>query len=172
MAPPRIRLRGLRSPNIPGGYILGRQPGGGSGEVQLLNLQQLRAFGLAPSTTAAQTAQSAGFGFYDGGLLAAGELLGTAVFAHDVTFTNGADGNVVTALVPATGTPFMTLVAPNALMIPTQVGTINFAGTVGTVVWSPNPFLLLKGLPLKLFAPASADATLADISGLVVGVRG
>lgn len=43
---PNIRLRGLRSPAIPPGYILGRTAKG-QGEVELLDLRQLGAFGLA-----------------------------------------------------------------------------------------------------------------------------
>lgn len=46
MSPPNIRLRGLRSPGFPTGYILGRI-GQGAGEVQPLSLQHLRGFGLA-----------------------------------------------------------------------------------------------------------------------------
>lgn len=43
---PKQRLRGLRSPAVPKGYLLGRL-GTGKGEVELLGLQQLRQLGVA-----------------------------------------------------------------------------------------------------------------------------
>lgn len=49
---PKIRLRGLRSPNIPPAVLIGRTPGGKSGEAQLLNIQQLGKLGLVNNTTA------------------------------------------------------------------------------------------------------------------------
>lgn len=174
MAPPKIRLRGLRSPNIPPGYILGRLPGlGGSGEVQLLNLNSLRQFGIAGKQDANSGQTAAGFGFYDGGLLNAGELLGTAIYSADVTFANAADGDTVTSLSPAAAIAVFTLIAPNTLGVPTQVGTVTFAAgaNVGTIAWSPNPFLLPKGTALKLFAPSPADLSLADVTGLVEGAK-
>lgn len=173
MAPPRIRLRGLRSPGTPGGYILGRLPGSGQGEVQLLDLNHLRQFGIAAGAAKQTAITIHGWGFYAGGLLNAGELLGTAVYGFNVTFTTGAAGDTFTALVPAAADAQFTLWTPNALLIPTQVGTIDFpAGSaVGTITWSPDPFLLLKGAQLKLYAPAAADLALADVSGLCYGLQ-
>jgi hypothetical protein len=154
------------------GYIWGRLPGTGDGPVQLLSLADLTGrFGLASAATAkGLSLQDAGFNFHEGGLMNASEILGVGTWAADVTFENDNPKTVVNALVAATANASLTMQAIIA-GIPTLVGNINFlaGGTVGAVVWSAPPFVNLAGSPFTLFAPASADATLADITGLVVG---
>jgi hypothetical protein len=169
MAPPKIRIRGARSP-IPQGYILGRSSGG-TGEVQLLNIQQLRGMGIATHADVKSSVRTAGFGFYAGGLLKAGELLGTAVYSRNVTWLSGVAGDAVTSLLPAHAPAVFTMVAVVGGS-PTTVGTITFAAgsMVGVVAWTSG-FVLVAGAPLKLYAPAAADSTLADISGVIVGTE-
>lgn len=140
---------------------------------QAANNQNLNAANQA--TAAAQAAEAAaqaiinartGFGFFDGGHLADHELLGAAVFSHNVKFTSPNAGNVVTALVGATGSPTFTMVVSGV-----TVGTITMAGTVGTVAWSGGSYTLTAGTPISLFAPTPADATLASVSGIVIGAK-
>lgn len=156
----------------PPGFIWGRLPGTGTGPVQLLNLQDLVGkFGLS-SLAAAKglSLQDAGFTFHEGGLMNAGEILGVGTWAADVTFENDNPKTIVNALVAATSNSSLNMQAI-VLGIPTIVGAINFlaGGTVGAVVWSAPPFVNPAGSPFTLLAPASADASLADITGIVVG---
>lgn len=169
MPPPKIRLRGLRSPNVPPGVLLGRLPGGGTGEVQLLNLQQLRLLGVNTKGSGSAAQAAAGFGFTVGGKPTADQLIGIGIWGEAITFATADARDVVTALIPATATATFTIWALNALNVPTQYGTITFAAgvTTATVAWSPNPFALAKGAQLKVYAPADQDATLADISAIV-----
>ncbi len=55
---PNIKIRGIRQ-SIPAGYIVGRQSGVGSGDAQLLSLNDLRSLGVA---TQADVASSGGGG--------------------------------------------------------------------------------------------------------------
>ncbi len=52
-----------------------------------------------------------------------------------------------------------------------QVGTITFAGgsTTGVVAWTVDPYVLPAGQTLSLYGPLTGDATLASISGRVIG---
>lgn len=167
MSTPKIRLRGIRS-RVPKGYILGRSSSG-KGEVELLDLRSLRQIGVASSGSVARNKSPIGFGFYAEGLLANHELLGSAVFGIDVTFTDDATGTAVTCIIPPTADATLTLV-DNTL---TQVGTIVFlaGATTATVAWAGGTYTLVAGTPLRLYAPTPADTTLADISGTVTGAR-
>lgn len=66
MAPPKIKVRGAgRSKGIPKGYVLGRTSNG-SGDVELLNIAQLRRLGVASTGDVGQVqdvAQSFGFAY-------------------------------------------------------------------------------------------------------------
>lgn len=166
MSPPRIKLRGSRVP-IPPGYVVGRISAG-RGDEELLNLQSLRQMGVAGTSDVSQAVSPAGFGFFAGGLLLAGELLGTAVFNHDVSFESADPADAVHALVAPTSTAVFSMKVGL-----TTVGTITFAGgsTVGVVAWTGGLYVLLTGVALSLYAPASADATLASVSGIVSGTK-
>ncbi len=167
MSTPKIRLRGIRS-RIPTGYVLGRSSSG-KGEVELLNLRQLSHIGVASAQAVARGKGAIGFGFFAEGLLLDHELLGSAVFGVNVTFSDGAEGTAVTCLLAATSDAEFTLV-DNTMV---TVGTITFlAGeTTATVAWVGGEYTLLAGTPLRLYAPTPADPTLADISGTVIGAR-
>ncbi len=164
--PPNVIVRGLRSPGIQSGYLLGRI-GSGRGPVQLLRSSQLKSIGVA-STGAVQAATSAaGFGFFDGGHLLDHELLGTAVFSRDILFVSPDASDVVTALIASTGTAVFTMVVGV-----TTVGTITFtSSTTGVVAWTGGAYTLPHGTPIQLFAPTPADATLASVSGIVSGTK-
>lgn len=174
MGAPNIRLRGLRSPNIPPGYILGRGRVSGTGEVELLNLQQLQAMGVASSgQVAAATALNHGFGFNVTGLMTAGQLIGTAIYGFDITFFDVSAGDVFSCLIAPTGAASMPLIARAGGGASIQVGAINFnAGSkTGALAWGVNPFLLAKGTSLSLLAPLSADASFSGVSGLCYGTK-
>lgn len=165
---PDIRFRGLRSPNVPTGYILGRT-GSGSGEVQLLDLRALTGMGLVSKTLLVHALPPIGFGFTIDGQPGDHQLIGVAVFSKDVTFDGTDAGSSCTSLFAATSTAVftMTLIVGG---VPTIVGTITFAAgsKVGTFAW-PTPVDLLAGTGLSLWAPTPADATLANITGIVIG---
>lgn len=164
MSPPRIKMRGNRTP-IPTGYLVGRVSSG-RGDQELINLQSLRQMGIATHQDVAASVNPAGFGFFAGGHLADHELLGAAVFARPVQFVSPDPANVVTSLVGATGAAAFTMVVGGL-----TVGTITMAGTVGTVAWSGGNYTLAAGTPMSLFAPTPADATLASVSGIVTGSK-
>jgi hypothetical protein len=163
---PAIRLRGIRA-SMPQGYILGRAAGG-DGEVQLLSLNALRGMGIAAAVDVSKLTSSAGFGFFDEGLYASNEKLGTAVFSRQVTFSNGDPGNIVTCLIPATASAVFNIVSG---AFNTLVGTITFApgSKTAVVAWVGGSFVLPAGQTMTLYSPNPADTTLADVSGTVTG---
>jgi hypothetical protein len=158
---------------VPAGYIWGRLPGTGTGPVQLLNLQDLDKFGIASKAVAAKAAVVHGFGFSISGRPGAGQIIGIASFPYQMTFTSGDPGDVVIATVAATSTAEFD-VQTQVGGVWTTMGTLIFAaaGTTAPVAFTGGAFVLPAGQQFRLVAPASQDATLADISGRVVGVAG
>lgn len=169
MSTPKIRLRGIRS-RIPKGYILGRTSSG-KGEVELLDLRQLRAIGVASASSVARNKSPIGFGFFIEGLMTDHELIGAVVFGSDVTFTDGASGTIVSAMGPAGASAALTLVVNNPAA--TTVGTITFAagGTTGVVAWTAGEYTLPAGTQMQLYAPTPADVSLSDVAGTIIGAR-
>lgn len=166
--PPPIKVRGVRQV-IPPGYILGRLRG--SGDVELLNLRDLRQFGVATKAEHDQATKKAGFGFFAGGLLDAGETLGTGAWAHEITFSHGDPDTLVTARFAATATAVL-LIKTIVAGVETTGGTITFnAGSTNGVVAFIPALVVPAATQLKLYAPAVADATLAEITGIVTGSR-
>lgn len=174
MAPPRIKGRGQRGASVPGGVLWGRMPGARHGDLQPIRIQDLKAFGVGAPNEASETARvKTGFGFRIGGLMLAGESIGSGFFTRDVTFTDGDPDVLVTSLTPAAITCHFVISAPDPIThVPTEVGRITFAAgsTNGVVTWTGGVLLLLTGTIITLFAPTPADLTLADITGVVTGV--
>lgn len=170
MAPPRIKVRGAgRSKGIPSGYILGRISSG-TGDVELLDKSGQRAAGIASSGQVASVAGTHGFGFFSGGLLADGELLGSATFPSDITFASG--GGSVTSEFPAAALAVLNLKAPDPSSgLDIVVGTFTFAAGSKTavIVWGTGTYTLVAGKVLKLLAPHPADFSLANLHGTVTG---
>ena len=169
MSTPDITLRGIRA-SLPSGYILGRVSPG-VGQVELLKLSQLIAksgVGSFPGTGGG----SSGPGlpnkasFDAGGLLAPLELLGEWAFAESVTFDDTNTNTFFNSVLPATADCDLPLFVGAS-----QIGHIHFpSGSVtGTLVIASNPYVLAAKTRLQLKAPASPDATLSDIYGLMVG---
>ena len=166
--PPKIVIPGLnRGAGIPSGYIVGRLPGSGHGPAQLLDLLSLRQMGIQSRRQNNSLGHEAGFGFTIEGLPTANEYIGTAVWSRPLTFHNGDAANVVVSQVAATANCSFRIL-DNTL---TLVGNINFlaGGSVGAVVWAVDPYTFAAGLAMSLYAPLAADATLANITGRVVG---
>lgn len=171
--PPNIRLRGLRSPDVPAGFLLGRLPGTGSGEVQLLSMSQLRQFGLASkgdTNAATATLKPENAWFDAGGLLAAAELLGEWAFPRDVTFNTGNADTFFTAILAAASDSDLPLYS-NASGSFVQIGHVHYAAgaLTGSLVLTSNPMVLAAHDRIRLTAPASPDATLSDLYGLIAG---
>lgn len=166
--PPKIVVPGLsRGKGIPTGYFLGRVDGG-RGPVQLIRGPQIGR--LVPAIAAAQNQlHTAGFTFYAGGLMLNGEDLGSGTWAHPVQFENGVGGTTVTSQVAATSTAVFTIYVLTPT--PVAIGTITFAAgsTVGVVNF-PVPYTVPAGQAIRLNAPSPADATLASVTGTVVGI--
>jgi len=174
MAPPKIKVRGAaRNKGIPSGYLLGRSSSG-TGDVELLDLNELRDFGVASTSSVAGIGGTHGFGFFDGGLLADGELLGSATYPVDITFATGDSGSSVTAEFPASATAVMNVLAPDPSSgLNVVVGTFTFAAhsKIATVAWGTGTYTLKAGSVLKLLAPSPPDAGLANVHGTVVGTE-
>lgn len=172
MAPPSIKVRGAaRGKGIPKGFILGRTSKG-TGDVELLNLAELRKAGIANTGSVAQAAAATGFGFFAGGLPTDNERLGSASYARNVTFTSADPGSRVSAKFPAAASAVMNIRAPSpSTGLPIAVGTITFAAGSknGVVAWSGGQYVLPAGTALDLYAPTPVDGSLADITGTVVG---
>lgn len=170
--PPRIKGRGQRGMSIPKGYLLGRISRG-AGDAELLNLRDLRAFGVGGTNEAvAALLQAAGFRFYIQGLMSDGELIGAGTWVREVTFTDGDSDTSVFSAVAATAPATIKIMAPDIYGIPQQVGSIIFGagGTIGVVSWVSGSYTNPAGRVMSLVAPSPADVSLADITGLVTGV--
>lgn len=174
MSPPKITVRGAgRSKGIPKGYILGRTSHG-TGNVELLNLAELRKAGIASTSSVSTVAGTHGFGFFAGGLLLSNELLGSCTFPLDIVFTSPDAGSVVTSEFPASATAVLNVLAPDPSSgLDVVVGTFTFAAAskVAVVAWGAGTYTLKAGKVLKLRAPTPADAGLASVHGTISGVE-
>lgn len=166
--PPNIRIPGLQSrPGVAGGsqgVLIGRLSG--RGPLQILTPQLQRQMGIrAPSNN--QIAHIAGFTFNVNGLPGANEKVGQGAWSKTLTFHNDDPNNVVVANIGASGTPSFHMVNANTLAV---LGQIQFVvPKVGEVLWLSDPYIHPAGVPMALYCPNPADATLAQISGRVVG---
>lgn len=174
MPSPNIRFRGLRSPRIPRGYLLGRNDSG-DGEVQLLGLQALRRMGLAgrndvAAVAAALAATPNKAGFSAEGLLAPTELLGEWQFPGPRSFDDTNPSTTLTVLVAPAADMDLPLYS-NATGPFVQVGHLHWtAGAyTGSLVLISNPLTLPTWARMRLFSPASPDTTASDFYGLIVG---
>jgi len=171
MRPVKARAPGRGSGrNIPSGVLLGRLPGAGKGDVQLLQLGNLQSMGIATQVQIQQQFSRAGFGFFDSGVLPSGLLLGSGVWARNVVFGGAGSSYTITSLIPAAATAVFHIYAlPGG--VPTLIATITFsAGSkVGVLAWTSPPYTLIAGTSLQLYAPSPADTQLASVSGLVNG---
>lgn len=175
MSPPKIRIPGLVGRGIPQGYVLGRLRGAHHGDVQLLDLNHLRQFGVASGSSTQAAASIAGFTFNEQGLMTNKELLGTGSWAHDVTFTNDFPGTLVTADYAAAATAALTIWESIA-GTPTHIGDITFtAGGLApihaVVTWVGGLHVVAAGNPVSLYGPTPADLTLGGVHGTVEGYR-
>lgn len=170
----RIRVPGLNGRGIPDGYILGRLKGAKHGDVQLLDLNSLRQFGVASANATKKDQSLSGFTFSEGGRMLTNELLGSGSWPHDVTFTNDQAGTLVQC------DPGFTATSTNPINIhalisgvDTLVGTITPAVGVlaAAVSWLTSPYVHLAGNALSLRAPSPADATWGNVHGTVTGYR-
>lgn len=172
MPPPKIKVRGAaRNKGIPKGYLLGRTSSG-TGDVELLNLAELRKAGVAGTGSVAAAGAKTGFGFFIGGLPNDNELIGSASYGSDVQFVSG-DGSVTSGF-PAAALAVLNLKAPDPITgLPVVVGSLTFAASskVAVIAWSGGSYTLAAGKMLSLYAPTPVDASLGDISGTVNGTK-
>jgi len=170
----RIRVPGLIGRGIPEGYILGRLRGSKHGDVQLLDLNHLRQFGVANAASTKKDSTVAGFTFSETGLMLDNELLGSGSWGHDVTFTNDYPGSSVSC------DPGFTSTATNPMHIHALIGGVDtIVGTItpavgvlaATIAWLTSPYVHAAGNPLSLRGPTPADATWGNVHGTVVGYR-
>lgn len=157
---------------VPSGYVLGRVSKG-VGPAELIDLRGLTQLGVASAAAAAAGSTSHGFGFSIIGRPTSGEIIGVGVWPGQMTFTSADPGDVVTSQIAATGSAVFQMQAIVSGVF-TQVGTITFSAgdTTGAVAWGSGSYQLAANAQLRLVAPAAADATLANISGKVIGVEG
>jgi len=116
---------------------------------------------LDQASTSAVLANPAGFGFFAGGLMQSGELLGTAVWGNPRIFS-GTPQDVARALFPASLNSTITL---NAYSGGGRyvAGTINFNHSdVGVISWAPT-LSLPPGYALEPNGPVPMDPTLASV---------
>lgn len=152
--------------SIPSGYLVGRVSTG-RGPLEIVKPQQV---GIATAKQVQSQFAQCGFRFNAGGLLLNNEDLGSGVWSHDVTFTNGL-GSVVTAQTAPTSTAIFNIYALHA-GVPTVIGTITFAaGSLTGMVNFPSVVVVAAGDAVRLNAPSPADATLASVTGTVYGFR-
>ena len=178
--PPKIKPFSGRV-SIPPGYLLGRTKG--QGPAELISFEQLRAPGANFTSNYAIAIAAAiakvtalfrnGVGFYVGGLMANGELLGACVFEKNITFTTGDTKTICEAEYATTATTVLEIAELDySTGIETDVGTITFTGAgakLGVVAWTASPYTLVAGKILELYAPAVADITLSHVAANING---
>lgn len=110
------------------------------------------------------------FGFFVGGLMSNGELLGSAIFDDDVVFPSVLKPSVIVSENPATASAEL-VIKSRAAGVETHRGTITFAAgaSTGVLAWATGAYTLPAGDTLKLYAPTVHDLTLSKITGLVAG---
>ena len=111
-----------------------------------------------------------GFGFFAGGNLAAGELLGSAVYPFDMLFPGTSWASEIKSEFPATSTAVFTMVNTSTSAV---VGTITFSAgsATGVVAWSPtSPYTLPATQRLWIFMRHLCPIrTVAYVTGLIQG---
>jgi hypothetical protein len=155
--------------SAPSGYIFGRLDKG-RGPGQWLKGSSLLAAGVATAAAvAAAAAANHGFGFSVQGRPAAGQILGPGLWTSNITFQTGGAASIIAQVAATSSAVFniQTLISG----VYTTIGTITFAagGTVGALAWIASPETVPTGQPLQVVCPASQDATLANIVGVVDG---
>lgn len=101
------------------------------------------------------------------GALLSGEILLRHVFASAISFADDFSGSYATADTASTGT-----VACSITKNGSQVATITFtASATGVFATAGGAVSFAAGDVLRIIAPASADATLADLSITLYGTR-
>ena len=165
--PNRIGIPGLRTKTgVPGGArgtLLGRRSA--FGPVELLTFDMLEAMGIKAKSNN-QIVNQAGFNFSTDGRPTDNQFVGRGTWSRDIHFHNSDPNNVVTAVSGATGTPSFRMLLDDL----TSLGTIQFTSpTVAVVTWNSDPYIHPATVGLNLYAPTPQDATLARVSGRVVG---
>jgi len=160
-------VRGIRD-NIPAPGVIGRLSGSGAAYfIPIQNLlATLKSFGAVTGNATPARSSRTGFGFFTSSRYLAGELLGEGIFTVPVSFPLASPASICVSGVAATGTAVLNIKVGGSV-----VGTITFppGGKTGVIVWSASPYVLPTNTPIQLYAPASADASLSFVTGLLLG---
>ncbi|CAB4132021.1 hypothetical protein UFOVP134_2 [uncultured Caudovirales phage] len=153
--------------SIPSGYLIGRTSKG-QGRLELMGINELTSIGMASNHAVANaTSNLPGFNFNIGGRPAAGEEVGSGTWGHNVIFDPAQVTYTITASIPSTGTAVFDIKVFSGVY--TAIGTITFTSSAtGVLAWVGEP-VIPAGVQISLWAPASQDATLAGITGIVYG---
>lgn len=124
----------------------------------------------AASATAAATSASYAslfdFGVFAQGTTFPNEVLARYTFRAEVTFPAGLNASRASSAVASTGTAVFSLKRNGVTF-----GTLTFTTSATGVFASTSPVVFSAGDTLTVVAPASADATLYDISITLAGSR-
>lgn len=174
MAPPKIKVRGAgRSKGIPKGYVLGRTSAG-SGDVELLNIGQLRKLGVASTGDVGQALTSAAtFGFaYDRPISTITPSVALRDVDAGVAWTIlaapsfGAHQARIDGAGPTVATTFTIKVAGVA------IGTFTFAiGAVSATFTIAADAPVAINDTVTIVAPASLNGMTGTLYGTILGNR-
>lgn len=173
MAPPKIRLRGIRLP-IPAGYIVGRSSRG-TGDAELLNLRQLRLLGVGTRGGSPVTPpppappEQIGFGFEAEGLFLANEFLGFVSWPAPVSFSATNPNSYLRAYPTTPATADAEFRITDLMLVTLGLITVPAGSSIGTVSWVAEPYTHPADEPLLVFAPLVQDATLGNVNALIAG---
>lgn len=95
-----------------------------------------------------------------------GELLGRFLITDDISFALNLDGSLASGTVAATGETVYTIAKNGSTKV-----TVTFDAASTTGVFAGSAFSVTSGDVLTLEGPATADATLANISFTLAGTR-
>lgn len=101
------------------------------------------------------------------GTLRDGELLVRHIFVSTIEFANDFDGSYASSDTASAGTAVLSITKNGV-----EVGTLTFtASTEGIFATSGGAVTFIEGDVLKIIAPATADASLANVSISLLGTR-
>lgn len=160
-------IRGIRD-KIPGGYVIGRLPGRGSGPVTLIKFTPDATNAVGGSGGGSSVASMA-IEFFAGGLMRPNEVVGQFISPSNITLPVGLTGSYAKSVVASTGAIVLTIrKATAAGGVGSSIGTITFTGSTTGVIVFTTETTFAAGDRLIIQCPSPANVTLSDTTVVII----
>ncbi len=162
-------IRGIRD-KIPAGYVLGRSGSGrGQGPVQLIKFTP-DGFGAVGGGGSGSGVTTLALEFFAGGLMRSNEIIGQQVAPVEFTLPATVPGSYARAVTASTGALVLSIRKATAVGgIGAVIGTITFTASADGVFSFAADVAFAVGDRLLITCPSPANATLADVTILLMG---